>query len=113
MDIFQPFRKSCGIMVRPRRYFTDDDRRAVTVEIPIHPDFVNKKVDIQKLKVNHIKRLRAIGVNKSTLEKCVRLESWRRLKGRVKIKFIVVKRSPRMSSSGCGSLKHPQHNHYK
>ena len=27
-------------------FFTDDDRRAVTVEIPIHPDFINKKVDI-------------------------------------------------------------------
>ena len=24
------------------RFFTDDDRRAVTVEIPIHPDFLNK-----------------------------------------------------------------------
>ena len=23
------------------RFFTDDDRRAVTVEIPIHPDFLN------------------------------------------------------------------------
>lgn len=51
------------------RFFTDDDRRAVTVEIPIHPDFINKKVDIQELKVNYIKRLKAIGVNKSTLEK--------------------------------------------
>lgn len=65
------------------RFFTDDDRRAVTVEIPIHPDFINKKVDIgnekvdiesekvdiQKLKVNYIKRLKAMGANKSTLEK--------------------------------------------
>ena len=24
------------------RFFTDDDRRAVTVEIPIHPDFLKK-----------------------------------------------------------------------
>ena len=24
------------------RFFTDDDRRAVTVEIPIHPDFLNR-----------------------------------------------------------------------
>ena len=58
------------------KFFTDDDRRAVTVEIPIHPDFINKKVDIeppkvdiQELKVNYIKRLKAIGVNKSTLDK--------------------------------------------
>ena len=65
------------------RFFTDDDRRAVSVEIPIHPDFINrkvdienekvdiesKKVDIQKLKVNYIKRLKAIGANKSTLQK--------------------------------------------
>ncbi len=65
------------------KFFTDDDRRAVTVEIPIHPDFINKKVDIepqkvdiesqkvdiQELKVNYIERLKNIGVNKSTLDK--------------------------------------------
>ncbi len=34
------------------RFFTDDDRRAVTVEIPIHPDFINKKVDIENEKVD-------------------------------------------------------------
>ena len=57
------------------RFFTDDDRRAVTVEIPIHPDFINKKVDIepqkvdiQELKVNYMKRLKILGVNKSTLD---------------------------------------------
>ncbi len=56
------------------RFFTDDDRWAVTVEIPIHPDFINKKVDIenekvdiefqkvdiQNMKDNYIKRLRAL-----------------------------------------------------
>ena len=64
-------------------FFTDEDRRAVSVEIPIHPDFINKKVDIenekvdigpkkvdiQGLKVNYIKRIKAIGANKSTLQK--------------------------------------------
>lgn len=39
----------------------------MTVEIPIHPDFIYKKVDIQELKINYIKRLKAIGANKSTL----------------------------------------------
>lgn len=65
------------------RFFMDDDRRAVAVEIPIHPDFMSRKVDIenekvdiepqkvniQELKVNYIERLRALGANKSTLEK--------------------------------------------
>ena len=34
------------------RFFKDDDRRAVTVEIPIHSDFINKKVDIENEKVD-------------------------------------------------------------
>ena len=60
-----------------------DFRFAIYLEIPIHPDFINKKVDIENEKVDiepqkvdiqdlrdsHIKRLRALGVNKSTLEK--------------------------------------------
>lgn len=43
------------------------DRRAVTVEIPIHPDFINKKVDIepQNEPQNEIKEqiIRLVNVN--------------------------------------------------
>ena len=46
------------------------------MEIPIHPDFINKKVDIepqkvdiQELKVNYMERLKILGVNNSTLDK--------------------------------------------
>lgn len=65
------------------RFFTDEDRRAVRVEIPIHPDFLERKVDIpnenvdielekidiQELKSIYFERLSAIGVNQPTMDK--------------------------------------------
>lgn len=65
------------------KFFTDEDRRAVRVEIPIHTDFLERKVDIQDkkvdieiekvdiqdLKIVYYKRLKAVGVNQTTIDK--------------------------------------------
>lgn len=62
------------------KFFTDADRWAVTVEIPIHPDFMEEKVDIEakkvdigtekvdieQLKIQYAERLRMQGANKTT-----------------------------------------------
>lgn len=61
-------------------FYTDDDRRALRVEIPIHPDFIikqvnidtkkvdidTKKVDIENLKTIYWEKLRVGGSNKIT-----------------------------------------------
>lgn len=39
---------------------TDDERRAVTVEIPIHPDFLVEQVDLQNEPQSELQRLGAL-----------------------------------------------------
>lgn len=53
-------------------FFTDEDRRAVTVEIPIHPDFLEKKVAIEgeKVAIEFLKqRIDIMKVNANTKRK--------------------------------------------
>ena len=57
------------------KFYTDEDRRAVTVEIPIHPDFNEEKVDIQEEKVDietlkkkYFEILKNDGSNRATIE---------------------------------------------
>lgn len=49
------------------KFFTDDDRRAVTVEIPIHPDFLNEKVDIEMKNVDIVLKNVDIGTEKADI----------------------------------------------
>ena len=58
------------------RFYTDEDRYALRVEIPIHPDFLDEKVDIgtekvdiEQLKINYTEKLKNIGANRTTFEK--------------------------------------------
>ena len=54
------------------KFYTDDDRRAVTVEIPIHPDFLEEKVAIdgKKVAIDVLnERIKNMKVNSPTKEK--------------------------------------------